>query len=177
MGIPFSLWRVLLKHHTVGIKYLKPTSIQLPCTPDEPLRGAVGLSPTRGASSLPDSARTSASEQRLPTRSPAFDLALARVSAGLEATTYVATAIASTGTIFTLASTISSFGAGFSPAVQALALDIYTNRRAQNRGEVGRLFGALSVLQALGYVFLLTMQAGFKLVSDRWLITLSPPCM
>ncbi|KAG8217854.1 hypothetical protein J3R82DRAFT_6020 [Butyriboletus roseoflavus] len=133
------------------IKYLKPTTVQLPCTPDEPLRGAVGLSPTRDASSPPDSAQTNASEQRLPaSRSPAFDLALARASAGMEITAFLGMAIASTGALFTLASTIGSFGAGFTPAVQALALDIYTNRRSENRGEVGKLFGALSVLEALG---------------------------
>ena len=61
--------------------------------------------------------------------------------------------VANTGPLYTLAATIGSLAAGFSPAVQALALDIYTNRRSENRGEVGKLFGALSVVQALAYVF------------------------
>jgi len=110
------------------IKYLKATPVQLPSTPDEPLR-----------------------EQRLPaSRSSAFDLALARASAALEIAGFLSMAVASTGTLFVLASAIGSFAAGFSPAAHALALDIYTNRRSQNRGEVGKLFGALSVIQALG---------------------------
>jgi hypothetical protein len=164
----------VLKHHTVLIKYLKATPVQLPSTPDEPLRGAISLSSSRGASPLPGSAQTNASERRLPaSRSPVFDLVLARASEALETTSFLGMAVASTGTLFTLASTISSFAAGFSPATHALALDIYTNRRPQNRGEVGKLFGALSVLQALVYVFPFPIHAGFKLVRDRWLTMLS----
>lgn len=151
---PFSLWNVVLKYHTVLIKYLKATPVQLPCTPDEPLQGAIGLSPSRGPSSLPGSAQTNAPERRLPaSRSPAFDLALARTSEALDTAAFLCMAVASTGTLFTLASAICSFTAGFSPAAQALALEIYTNRRSQNRGGIGKLFGALSVLQALGCVF------------------------
>lgn len=137
------------------IRYFKPTPVQLPSTPDEPLRGTVGgPSPPRGASSLPGSAQTNTSERRLPASgSPAFDLALARASAGLQTKVCLGMAVASTGTLFALSSVIGSFTAGFSPAVQALALDVYTNRRTQDRGEVGKLFGALSVIQALGYVF------------------------
>lgn len=168
--VPFLLWEALLKCHTVIIKYLKPTAVQLPCTPDEPLQATVGLSPTRGARSLPDSVQTNTSEQRLPaSRSPAFDLALARASAGMELIGFLSMTVASTGAFFTLASTVGSFGAGFSPAVQAVALDIYTNRSSQSRGEVGKLFGALSVIQALGYVFLFVSQANFKLVRECWL--------
>lgn len=48
---------------------------------------------------------------------------------------------------------ISSLGAGFFPAIQALAIDIYTNLRPENRSEVGKLFGALGVTQVLAYVF------------------------
>ena len=162
----------MLKHDTVLIKYLKATPVQLPSTPNEPLRGVTGLSPSRGASSLPGSARAGASEQRLPaSRSPVFDLALARASAALEAAGFLGMAVASTGTLFALASAIGSFAAGFSPATHALALDIYTNRRSQNRGQVGKLFGALSVIQALGYVF------PFALPNRCWLMILSLPHM
>ncbi|KAH0827047.1 major facilitator superfamily domain-containing protein [Lanmaoa asiatica] len=131
------------------IKYLKPTPVQVPSTPDEPLQGDVGLSPSHGASSLPNSAQTNASEHRVQaSRSPAFDLALARASEVLESTAFLCMSLAKTGTLFVLASTIGLFASGFSPAAHALSLDIYTNRRSQNRGEVGKLFGALNVIQA-----------------------------
>lgn len=151
---PFLLWNVVLKYRTVFIKYLKAAPVQLASTPDEPLRGTSDHSPPRSATSLPGSAQTNTPEQQLPaSRSPTFDLLLARASAGLDAAVFLGAAVASTGILFTLVNAIGSFAAGFPPATQALALDIYTNRRPQNRGEVGKLFGALSVLQALGYVF------------------------
>lgn len=144
-------WTTLLKPHTVIIKYFKATPVQLPSTPHEPLRDAVGISASRGASSLP---QTNASGQRLPASgSPAFDLAVARASAGLEIASFLGLMVASTGTLYALADTIGSFAVGFPPAMQALALHIYTDRRSQNKGEIGKLFGALSVIQALGYVF------------------------
>lgn len=89
-------------------------------------------------------------EQRLAApRSPGFDLTLARVSVTLETIAFLGMAVASTGTLFTLAGTVNSFGAGFSPAAQALALDLYANRRSHDRAEIGKLFGALGVIQAL----------------------------
>lgn len=134
----------MLKHLIVIIKYLKPAHIQLHSTPDEPL-----------------SPQNDASKRRSPPRSAVFDLILARASAALQMTCYLGLAIANTGALFTLVSMISSFAAGFSPAAQALALDIYA-RYSQNRGEVGKLYGALSVLQVLAYVL-------FHLSSWLWL--------
>ena len=69
----------------------------------------------------------------------------------VDAISFVGMAAASTGVLYTLSATFCSLGVGFSPAVQALALDIYMNR-PENRGEVGKLLGALSVTQALAYV-------------------------
>ncbi|KAF8136749.1 MFS general substrate transporter [Boletus edulis] len=130
------------------MKYFKATPIQLSSTSDEPLRGTIGPSPSRDASPLTGMAPNNASEQA--SRPPVFDLALARVSAGLDTAVFLSMAVASTGALFALATTISSFTAGISPATQTLALHIYTNRRSQNQGEIGKLFGALSVIQALG---------------------------
>ncbi|KAG6376479.1 hypothetical protein JVT61DRAFT_2472 [Boletus reticuloceps] len=140
----------------------KNTVFALSSTSDEPLRGTIGPSPSRDASPLTGMAPTNASEQA--SRPPVFDLALARVSAGLDTVVFLSTAVASTGALFALATTVGSFTAGMSPAMQTLALHIYTNRRSQNQGEIGKLFGALSVIQALGYVF-----SGSGLVRTRWL--------
>lgn len=52
---------------------------------------------------------------------------------------------------------IASWGGGFNPAVQALALELYARRHVKREdAETGKLFGALSVIQAMWYVFLLT---------------------
>ncbi|KAG9318823.1 major facilitator superfamily domain-containing protein [Chiua virens] len=137
------------------IKYLQPTSIQLPSTPDDSVQDA-GLSSSRGTT------RTNTSEKPLgASGSPAFDLSIARVSAWLEGASFVFMALASTGTLYSLASVIGSIGAGFVPAAQSLALEIYLRRRPENRGEVGKLFGALSVLQALASQIISPAMFGF----------------
>lgn len=70
--------------------------------------------------------------------------------------------------MFVAASSLSSFGSGVVPAVQSLALCILRSRslanvRAGGKEEdvgIGRLFGALSVLQAVGQMILGPMLFG-----------------
>ncbi|KAJ7510054.1 major facilitator superfamily domain-containing protein [Mycena galericulata] len=82
--------------------------------------------------------------------SASFDLSLARVSLLIEVIAYTAMPFAPTGLIFTLCTMLSSFGGGFSPAVQSASLELYTRKTGESGNvESGRLFGALSVLQAL----------------------------
>ena len=57
-------------------------------------------------------------------------------------------ATAKTGLLFTVYTMLDSLSAGYMPAVQSLALGIYASRGGQ---ETGKLFGGLSVVQALGY--------------------------
>jgi len=79
--------------------------------------------------------------------SPSFDLNLARVSIFIEMTCYTLLGLAQTPIAFTVFTLIGSFGGGFSPALQSVALELYSRRGEK---ETGRLFGAMSVLQALG---------------------------
>jgi len=90
--------------------------------------------------------------------SPRLDLNTARVSLVMELTAYAMMATAKTGALFTAYTALGSLAAGFSPAVQSLALGIYAGRGGE---ETGKLFGALSVLQALGYVTLHPFQIRF----------------
>jgi hypothetical protein len=60
--------------------------------------------------------------------------------------TFVAIPLAPTAGFFVFFSTLSSFGAGFPPGIQAVAIELYSKR---GNTETGKLFGALSVLQAL----------------------------
>jgi len=78
--------------------------------------------------------------------STSFDLNVALVSLFIEAISFTLSGLAPTSLQFILFSMMSSFGAGFSPAMQSIALDLYSRRGGK---EIGRLFGAWSVLQAL----------------------------
>ncbi|KAG5734504.1 hypothetical protein E4T56_gene5957 [Termitomyces sp. T112] len=78
--------------------------------------------------------------------STAFDLGLARVSLLVEVVSYSLMAWAPTPLVFTGSSMMTSMGAGLNPALQSVALALYRRRGGM---ESGRLFGAISVLQAL----------------------------
>ena len=53
--------------------------------------------------------------------------------------------------IVVVVTVLASCGAGFGPAIQALAVDVYS-RRADGAAETGRLFGVMSVLQSVRFV-------------------------
>lgn len=121
----------------VIIKLLKPAPVQLPTAPGEPLQNL--------------SSQTHPNRQnntRLPPHSPKFDLNLARISVVLDIIAFVIMIFASNGLVFASGAILQSLGAGYSPAVQAFALDVYSRRGG--KGEAGKLFGAISVVQALG---------------------------
>ena len=75
-----------------------------------------------------------------------FDLALARVSLSVDFVSYVWFVLAKGAVAFTLATVVAAFGSGFNPAIQSVALGLYKRRGGT---ESGKLFGALSVVQAL----------------------------
>ncbi|KAG1756634.1 major facilitator superfamily domain-containing protein [Suillus paluster] len=123
------------------IKHVKPAPVQLPTAPDEPLRDL----PSRSHPGRPNAAKTQTSS---PSHSPKFDLNLARFSILIDIIAFVIMAFASNGLLFACGATLQSLGAGYMPGVQAFALDVYSRRGG--KGEAGKLFGAMSVVQALG---------------------------
>ncbi|KAF9444748.1 MFS general substrate transporter [Macrolepiota fuliginosa MF-IS2] len=122
----------------VAIKLFKPKpiTIEIPRTTSEtePL-----LSSSESNGDLP--------KKKKEIHSPAFDLGLGRISLLIEIVAYTFMALAPTPFAFTVFGMLSAMGAAFSPATQTVALALYTRRGGT---ESGRLFGALSVLQALG---------------------------
>ncbi len=98
-------------------------------------------------SSHSDSDRSSSFH--LERHSSRFDLGLARVSLFIDIISYALLGFTTSPLVFTLSSMLGSMGTGFSPAVQSVALELYTQRGGT---ESGRLFGALSVIQALRFV-------------------------
>ncbi|KAL4246070.1 hypothetical protein ABKN59_003276 [Abortiporus biennis] len=126
------------------IKLLQPKSqpIQLPSEPDEPLQPT---SPSSSPSPSSPSSKPSSSSQQHHTLS--FDLKLAKFSLFTEMLAYSAMPFAKHPIPFTILSMITCLGTSFSPAAQSVALGLYTQRGGK---EVGKLFGAMSVMQALG---------------------------
>lgn len=108
-------------------RFVSKPAVQLPVSPNEPLQPA---EPPRAA----------------PSRSISFDFALARISLAVEVLTYAAIPFAPSALWFTAATMVGAFGTGFGPAIQSVALSLYTLRGGT---ESGKLFGAMSVVQSL----------------------------
>ncbi|KIJ94708.1 hypothetical protein K443DRAFT_350615 [Laccaria amethystina LaAM-08-1] len=133
----------------------KPLIVEFPSSPTEtrPL-----LSSDSGSSTV------SRPPVRKEIHSPAFDLGLAQASLFIEIISYLFMGLAPTPISFTVFGMLSAIGSGFSPAVQSVTLSMYSRKGGV---EVGRLFGALSVVQALcsqilgpslyGYVYMRTV--------------------
>ncbi|KAF8643895.1 hypothetical protein AX16_008911 [Volvariella volvacea WC 439] len=79
----------------------------------------------------------------------AFDLGLARVSLIIELISYGLMGLAPNAMAFTVCGILGAFGAGFAPAMQSITLAMYMRRGGE---EAGKLFGAMSVIQALRWV-------------------------
>lgn len=74
-----------------------------------------------------------------------FDLVVSRASLFVDIIAYISISLSQNGPQFFAASMISSFGAGFSPATQSLALYLMPS----GGKDAGKLFGALGMLGAL----------------------------
>lgn len=83
-----------------------------------------------------------------------FDLIVAKMSLLLDLTSHILVFVFAPPSvvIFTAVTSLSSMGAGLLPAAHSLALCIMQARG--DVADVGRLFGALSVLQAVGSTIL-----------------------
>jgi MFS family permease len=110
----------------------KRPPVQLPTQPGEPLN-ARAESPSRG----------------VHTHTPALDLGIAKASLALHAVSLALIAVSKNGGLFFAASMLATLGTGYAPVVQSLSLELYV-RRGGEMSESGRLFGAMSVIQALG---------------------------
>ncbi|TFL07547.1 major facilitator superfamily domain-containing protein [Pterulicium gracile] len=101
-----------------------------------------------------------------PMHDPSVDIMLLRVSLFLEIVAYIGLTVVRHPTGFIAFSVCNALGSGVSPAAQSLALEAFT---AQGGHESGRLFGALSVIQALssqivgpalfGFVYMATVSS------------------
>ena len=78
---------------------------------------------------------------------------IARASLALDAGVYLLRTVAPNGLAFAATSCLGALGMGFGPAVQSVALALYNRRGGQDSG---RLFGAMSVVQAMWCVLSLS---------------------
>ncbi|TBU49115.1 MFS general substrate transporter [Dichomitus squalens] len=122
------------------IKLLKPKAppIQLSREADEPL-----TSPTDASFPAEQSGSASKREHE---HDPKFDLNVAKVSVIVEAVVYLLMLLSPDGLTFAITTAFGALGMGFSPAIHSVALTLYNRRGGKDSG---RLFGAMSVVQAL----------------------------
>ncbi|KAJ3851635.1 major facilitator superfamily domain-containing protein [Lentinula lateritia] len=104
------------------------------------------ISSPSSATPLTSDTRSDSPSRLMEPHSSAFDLGLARISLSVEILSYLLMGLVTTPLAFTLFGMLGALGGGFSPALQSVALEMYT---ARGGTESGRLFGALSVVQAL----------------------------
>jgi hypothetical protein len=152
----------------VVIKLFKPKepAVHLPVETDEPLNGdssvpAANASGSNSGSSTPPvpsvNANTNANAAPTPLHThrehnnttARFDLNIARGSLLIDLTAYAIMPLTTSGTVFLGASMLSSFGGGLSPALQAVALELFARQPGRSVSQAGTLFGALSVLNAV----------------------------
>ncbi|KAI0260813.1 major facilitator superfamily domain-containing protein [Gloeopeniophorella convolvens] len=115
----------------------KTPPIHLPTEPSEPLDA-------RSSSRAPAPSRGP-----VHTHTPAVDLRLAQFSLVLFGLCFALIAVSRSAAMFVFASALGALAGGYSPTIHSLSLELYT-RRGGVASEAGRLFGAMSVLQALG---------------------------
>lgn len=207
--LPFIIKRFNKPRPAIRLPTGSSESLQIPPSPEPPRprdlapdsSSSVPTPSSSNASSRIASPNPTSSSERstqhtaIAPHSPKFDLYLARVSLVLEAICFSVFPFALTPTMFVGIAVLTSFSGGFNPAVQALALELYTKRelkaleahaefgsegstvvRSRDRDdgeleegdveeetqrnttsrrknvkevETGRLFGAISVVQAL----------------------------
>ena len=90
----------------------------------------------------------------MPPHNPGFDLVVARLSLGVELLQYTLVLLSTNTHLFVAATLISSFSGGYTPSVQALAVELSSRNSpvkpvGSTAENYGQLFGALGVLQAL----------------------------
>jgi len=138
------------------LKYVstRKGTIKLPLKRDEPLHDRDATAPAEPAqeshsTSVPSPSAAPAEQDAADKplhKIPVFDLYIARVSLFLEAICYSVLPLAMQPALFTGISMFTALAGGFNPAAQALALNLYTQR---GESEIGKLYGAISVLQAV----------------------------
>ena len=125
----------------VAIKILKPKPLilEIPVAPVE-------TTPLLVSSSSSSSTTTSRKTIKREIHSPLFDLNLARVSLLADIVAYTSKGLAQSPILYAVSDVFGAFGAGFPPAAQSVALALYAKKGGV---EIGRLFGALSLIQAV----------------------------
>ena len=123
------------------IKILKPKPLilEIPVTPVE-------TTPLLNSSSPSSSTMTRLETIKREIHSPLFDLNFARASLLADIASYVSKGLTQSPILFTLSGVFSAMGAGFPAAAQSVALALYTKRGGV---EIGKLFGAFSLIQAI----------------------------
>ncbi|RXK40819.1 hypothetical protein M231_01878 [Tremella mesenterica] len=174
--VGFSRGFVLLVGIPTIMHYIKPhftSPIHLPISRDEPLDSSFTLHTTPSVSNSLSSSSTSHSHSHSPIpvekppipHSAILDLYTLRISLLISIIFFILLSLGPSPSIYVLLSVLITFGAGDTPAANSLALALIPHS-----SQAGRLFGALSVLHALGTTLLSPLLFGtlFALTVGKW---------
>ena len=117
----------------------KPLVLEIPVAPTE-------TTPLLNSPSSSSSTIVARKTIKKEIHSPLFDLNLARASLLIDIISYTSMGLSQSSIPFALSGCFGAFGVGFTPAAQSVALALYARRGGI---EIGRLFGALSLIQAM----------------------------
>ena len=125
----------------VAIKILKPKPLilEIPVTPVE-------TTPLLNSASSSSSTALSRKTIKKEIHSPLFELNLARASLLVDIVSFASMGLAQNPILYALSAAFGSMGAGFPAAAQSVALALYAKRGGV---EIGKLFGAISLIQAI----------------------------
>lgn len=140
-SIVFSIAHIFAHSLSVAIKILKPKPLvlELPVTPTETT--SLLNSPSSSSSNM-----VTHKTIKREIHSPLFDLNLARASLLVDIAAYGSMGLSQSPILFALFGSLGALGVGFNPAAQSVALALYARRGGM---ETGRLFGAISLIQAI----------------------------
>jgi len=138
VGAVRAIYLVIILPVIIKISQRRPATAPQEETEETPLLAGITSSSTSSQSRPPHP------KSLRELHSPSFDLRLARISLLVEAIAFAF--MGQSPLAFTFFGMLGSVGTGFSPAIQSLAIELFA---AKGENERGKLFGALSVVQAV----------------------------
>ncbi|KAG8905192.1 hypothetical protein FRB99_000557 [Tulasnella sp. 403] len=128
----------------VIIKAFKPVHVYREAPSGNPDATTSNITPTSGSAPNPNSQTTHLSPQVL--KDVRFDLRLARASIFIDAMSFILVVCTIDASAFVVVTLLSAFGGGTTPVIQSIALCLLPNAKEQ----AGKLFGAFSMMSAIG---------------------------
>lgn len=111
--------------------------------------------------------RRSPSRSKPTHHTASFDYKLTIFALAMEMITYLSMSLSQTPIQYTIACMMGGLGTGFTPAIKSVAMSLYEQGPHEGM-EVGRLFGALGIVEALRFGFPFDCTYSLLLKFSKW---------